>query len=151
MKRVSFGKRTRAERGATLVEFAVALPLFLLLVLAVFDFGHVVFQHSVLSQAHRVAGRSAAMKSEPGACLASAQTAYTDFIQGMLPRAVTASLSGRSTALAIPGGAFVNGYELEIQAPVACLFCNLLTGGAHSALDYNRRSFYPFDDQASGC
>ncbi len=143
-------RRYQVEEGATLVEFAVVLPLFLMLALAVFDFGNIIYQHAVISQGHRIAGRAAAMQSTQ--CLSHAQTAFNDYVTGMLPWGVSAQISGQAMPLRIPGnGPLVLGYQLDIQAPVTCLFCSFLTGSTGSSQNYNRSSFYPFDDQGSSC
>jgi hypothetical protein len=51
--------RRRPERGQGLVEFALVLPIFLLLLVAVFDLGHVVWANDTLSNAAREATRFA--------------------------------------------------------------------------------------------
>lgn len=47
------------ERGQALVEFALVLPLFMLLLLAVFDFGRVVWVNNMVQNAAREAARYA--------------------------------------------------------------------------------------------
>ena len=39
------------ERGATIVEFAIVAPVFLTLLLGIFDFGHAIYAQSVLQGA----------------------------------------------------------------------------------------------------
>jgi hypothetical protein len=62
----------RSARGQTLVEFALVLPIFLLILLGLFDVGRYVYMSSVLSQAARSGARVAAVeaywigKSDPG-------------------------------------------------------------------------------------
>ena len=46
------GRRPRS-RGQSLVEFALVIPIFLLLLFGLIDGGRLVYQHSVLSQAAR--------------------------------------------------------------------------------------------------
>lgn len=50
-------KRPQAQRGVAMVEFAIALPLLLLLLLAIGEFGRLLFQYNSLLQASRDAGR----------------------------------------------------------------------------------------------
>lgn len=52
-------KRRRHERGQALVEFALIIPLFLFLLIAIFDLGHVVWANNSLSTAAREAARFA--------------------------------------------------------------------------------------------
>lgn len=51
------------ERGQALIEFAVVLPVFMLLVFAVFDIGRAVYVNSVLSQAAREGARLGATEA----------------------------------------------------------------------------------------
>lgn len=51
--------RRRAERGQALVEFALVVPIFLLLLISIFDLGHVVWANDTLSNAAREAARFA--------------------------------------------------------------------------------------------
>jgi hypothetical protein len=51
------------SRGQSLVEFAIALPIFLLVVFGVFDAGRLVYANSVLSQAAREGARLAATEA----------------------------------------------------------------------------------------
>jgi Flp pilus assembly protein TadG len=46
-------RRTRNDRGTTIVEFALVLPIFLLLVLGIFDFGRYFFVDHTLQYATR--------------------------------------------------------------------------------------------------
>ena len=47
----------RAERGAVAVEFAVLLPVFLLLVFGIMDFGHAFYMKQMVSNASREGAR----------------------------------------------------------------------------------------------
>jgi Flp pilus assembly protein TadG len=60
MTRTSGPRRRRRDGGQTLVEFALALPLFALVLFGVFDVGRFVYANSVLSQAAREGARLAA-------------------------------------------------------------------------------------------
>lgn len=48
------------QKGVAMVEFAIALPLLLLLLLGIGEFGRMLFQYNVLLQASRDAARYAA-------------------------------------------------------------------------------------------
>ena len=56
--------RRRAERGQALIEFTVALPLLLVLVFGVMDFGHLVQQRMILTNVSREGG-SIASRQDP--------------------------------------------------------------------------------------
>jgi Flp pilus assembly protein TadG len=51
------------QRGVAMVEFAVALPLLLLLLLAIGEFGRMLYQYNSLQQASRDAGRFVASQA----------------------------------------------------------------------------------------
>lgn len=53
----------REERGATLPEFAMILPTFLLLLVGIFDIGQTIYVRSVLQGAVQQAGRNAGLES----------------------------------------------------------------------------------------
>jgi Flp pilus assembly protein TadG len=59
MERRAF-KLPQAQRGLAMVEFVIALPLLLLLLCAIGEFGRLLFQYNSLTQACRDAGRFAA-------------------------------------------------------------------------------------------
>ncbi|OWJ92396.1 pilus assembly protein TadG [Pseudomonas sp. A46] len=53
----------RGQRGVAMVEFAIALPLLLLMLLAIGEFGRMLYQYNSLLQASRDAGRYVAGKA----------------------------------------------------------------------------------------
>ena len=56
-------KRMGAEAGQDLVEYALVLPLFLLLSMSIFEFGILYFQYSTVSNAAREAARAGIVPS----------------------------------------------------------------------------------------
>jgi Flp pilus assembly protein TadG len=56
-------KSGRAQQGVAMVEFAVALPLLLLLLLGIAELGRMLYQYNSLLQASRDAGRFVAGKA----------------------------------------------------------------------------------------
>lgn len=84
------------REGATIVEFAIVMPMFLVLLLGIMDTGQTVYGKSVLSGAVRTAARSSSLETRstaqadaivldlvqkvlPGASLETWRTSYTDF------------------------------------------------------------------------
>jgi Flp pilus assembly protein TadG len=51
--------RHRDDRGQALVEFALILPIFILLLVGLFDFGRAIYAFNTINQAARVAARLA--------------------------------------------------------------------------------------------
>lgn len=68
----------RCERGAQLVEFALVLPLLLLVVLAIADFGFLFHRYEVLTNAAREGARIAVLPGYADADVQSRVTAYLD-------------------------------------------------------------------------
>jgi Flp pilus assembly protein TadG len=52
-------RRPDARRGQTLVEFALVLPVFILILVGIFDFGRAIFAYNTLLNASREAARQA--------------------------------------------------------------------------------------------
>lgn len=72
---------TRDERGAAMVEFAIVLPLLLMLVFGIIDFGRALYTLNNLTAAVREGGRYAAANvNDPttAAAIAAVQTKVTD-------------------------------------------------------------------------
>lgn len=69
-----------SENGATVVELAVVLPIFLLIFLGLIDFGRLAFHYVAAEKAVQLAARTAAVR--PAACAGLPQTngrgSYTD-------------------------------------------------------------------------
>jgi len=64
--------RSRRTRGQALVEFALVVPMFLLLIFGIIDVGRYVYANNSLNQAAREAARVGAVISRP-TCSASAR------------------------------------------------------------------------------
>ena len=61
-------------RGQSLVEFALVIPLFLLLLIAVFDLGRAVFAYNTLTNAAREGARMAIVNQDSATIIAEAKT-----------------------------------------------------------------------------
>jgi Flp pilus assembly protein TadG len=69
------GERSRGERGASVVEFALVVPLLLVLVLGIVEFGHAFQVQGSLSAAAREGARVMALQSNPAAARAAVRDA----------------------------------------------------------------------------
>lgn len=84
------------QEGATIVEFAIVVPLFLMLLLGIMDVGQMVYGKSVLTSAVHRAARSASLETRntneadasvldairpvlPGVTIKTSRTSYYDF------------------------------------------------------------------------
>ena len=75
--------RLRNERGATAVEFAMILPLLILLVLGIAEFGRAFQVQGTLSAAAREGVRLMALQNDPAAARAAVRNAATSLDPGV--------------------------------------------------------------------
>lgn len=64
---------TRRRRGQALVEFAVVIPVFLLLMVSIFDLGRAVFAYNTLTNAAREGARMAIVNQDLPTIIAEAK------------------------------------------------------------------------------
>jgi Flp pilus assembly protein TadG len=85
----------RSERGQSLTEFALALPVLALLLFAVIQFGIVFNNYVTLTDATRAGARKAAvarrLANPNGACVTAVRTAATDLSAGSLSASCTST------------------------------------------------------------
>ncbi len=86
------------QRGQTVVEFALLLPLFLFLILFLIEFGFVMYANITVNNTAREAARFAAVANEPGLCDAS------DSVVTIEDRAVAASANLLTCGVVLPNG-----------------------------------------------
>jgi len=77
--------RLRSERGAELIEFALVLPLLLLVLLGIIDFGFLFQRYEVLSNATREGARMAVLSGYTDADVRSRVCAF--LVSGGIPTA----------------------------------------------------------------
>ncbi len=80
------GKLFRQKKGATIVEFAIIAPTFLLLMLGSFDIGHTVYLQGVLKGAVLEAARDSTLESASND-LVAIDTLVTDRVKTVMPTA----------------------------------------------------------------
>ena len=89
-------RKNRRERGAAAVEFAVVLPVFLMLVMGAIDFGYYFFVSEIVTNAAREGARAGSVL-DPGALssdvIEKAETTAEKYIEigGLKPASVSAS------------------------------------------------------------
>ena len=81
--------RLRDERGASAVEFAFILPLLIVLVLGIAEFGHAFQVSGTLSAAAREGVRVMALQNDPVAARAAVRTAAPTLDPGLTDAQIT--------------------------------------------------------------
>lgn len=89
---------TRKTSGQTLVEFALLLPLFLLIVMALFELGRFVFYYAVLNNAVREGTRTAIVQSDCN--LRVGNNCGSNYVDGLTLTCATANSTANQTTCA---------------------------------------------------
>lgn len=116
------------EDGTTLVEFAVVLPIFLLLFFGLIDFGRLGFEYVMANKAMQMAARTAVTR--PPACPGVAQTNLRGaVVAGEVPPYFGSNCRSGATVCADPGtvtcaGSMGNATVAEIWPVIAVLLPN---------------------------
>jgi Flp pilus assembly protein TadG len=79
----AMSRRTRDEQGQTMVEFALAVPLLLLVLFAVLQFGVVYNDYVTLTDATRAGARKAAVSRHESSPAAAAEAAVRNSASGL--------------------------------------------------------------------
>ena len=82
-------RRLRDERGASAVEFALIVPLLVLLVVGIVEFGHAFQVQGQLSAAVREGVRTMALQNDPAAARAAVRGATSTFDPGITDAEIT--------------------------------------------------------------
>jgi len=73
-------RQARYERGQALVEFSLAIIVFLVLIMAVFDFGRAIMQYNGVAQAAREIARVTAVHEGPDFTTTAGRSAETNAV-----------------------------------------------------------------------
>jgi Flp pilus assembly protein TadG len=103
-------RRVRSERGAELIEFAMTLPLLLLLVLGIIEFGFLFQEYEVVTNASREGARIAALMPSAGYSTDDVKARVSDYL----------TASGLEIAQATPAPTVVAA-QLPIGATGKCM------------------------------
>ena len=122
-------KRLRDERGASAVEFAMIVPLLVVLVLGIAEFGHAFQVQGTLSAAAREGVRTMALQNDPVAARNAVRGAATTLDPGITDAQIT--ISPASCPVSASGSTQV---ELTIDYSMP-----FLTGFFGSGLDLTGR------------
>ncbi|MBC8014152.1 MAG: pilus assembly protein [Sporomusaceae bacterium] len=94
-------RHVKDNRGQTLVEFALILPVLLLLVVGMMDFGLILNQQMIMAEAAREGARSAALGGNNGTVTTVARTAAGAIDIAQLTVTITPDLRIRGEAVTV--------------------------------------------------
>jgi len=122
MKRIKlFGS---SERGTTLVEFAIALTVFLTAMFAVMEFGRAIWVHNALTDAARRGARYAVLNSSTDVDSVKNVVVYGDPAggsQAVVPNLTTANVNVSYSSIAVNKGTAtvsITGYQFQFVVPI---------------------------------
>jgi Flp pilus assembly protein TadG len=98
----------RRRRGAAAVEFAIVLPVFVILVFGMIEYGRMVMVQQVITNASREGARRAVLD---GATTSAVQTSVTTYL-------TNASISGGSTAVSPDPSAAASGDPITVTVSI---------------------------------
>lgn len=102
----------RSERGAAMIEFAIVLPLLLLFICGIVDFGRALWAVNLLTSAARQGGRWAAAQDQPS-------TAEIDsVVLAAIPSTVPISSSLSASNVTVSPGTITNGVTTSITVTI---------------------------------
>lgn len=96
-------KRLRCQAGSNLVEFALLLPLLLLLVFGIIDFGFALYDKAIITNAAREAARFGIVYADPRPNQTAIENVARDYLSGRLVNFNTATLNVTATPSADSG------------------------------------------------
>lgn len=110
------GDRSKRARGVAAVEFALVVPLLLVLVLGTIDWGWYFFVRAVVVNASREGARTGSLYAS-AAAVAPAEAAARAYLSGSLD----ASRATELTATVIPGAGATDSVRVRITYPVGSI------------------------------
>jgi Flp pilus assembly protein TadG len=111
MSAMSVRRLPRGERGAVLVEFALALPVLLVLIAGTADLGFALHKYQAVTNAAREGARMAVL---PGYSAADVQGRVTDYLTASGVRDPSTA-TVRLTSLTPPSGAAFTTMSVEVR------------------------------------
>jgi hypothetical protein len=124
--------RLISERGAELIEFALILPMLLLIMLGIIDFGFMFQRYEVLTNAAREGARIAVL---PGYTTADVQARVCAYVEtgglpltGACPDPGNPDISVADVPIAMPAGPALEGKSVTVTFTHSYLFVGPIAG-----------------------
>jgi Flp pilus assembly protein TadG len=127
MAEVTGRRFLRNEKGAQLVEFALVLPLLLLVILGIAEFGFMFQRYEVLTNAAREGARIAVLPGYATQDVEARVSAYLD--AGRVPTTDGNPVVTVTTeALVVPGGTTITMRRVTVTYTYTYMFLNAIAG-----------------------
>jgi Flp pilus assembly protein TadG len=118
--------RLRNEKGAQLVEFALVLPLLLLVILGIAEFGFMFQRYEVITNAAREGARIAVL---PGYTTADVRQRVNDYLDaGRVPTAGRTPAAVTDVSVVLPGGTTVPTRKVTVTYTYTYMFLKGIAG-----------------------
>jgi Flp pilus assembly protein TadG len=101
------------ERGASAVEFAILLPVLLLVLFGTIEFGMVMYSREVLTNASREGARAGIVQQTPKPTVGQIQGVVTNYLTGTGVNMANVTFPGGGVTGA--GGVFPNNLTVTVQ------------------------------------
>jgi hypothetical protein len=138
----TLGRQVTSERGAELIEFALILPLLLLIMLGIVDFGFMFQRYEVLTNAAREGARVAVL---PGYTTADVQARVCAYVKtggvpltGACPNPGNPVISVTNVPIPVAGGPALGGKSVSVRFTHTYMFVVRLPG---CSVDRSPRAF----------
>lgn len=105
-------RRIKEEQGQTMVEFALVLPLLLMIVFAIFQFGVLYNNYVTLTDATRVGARKAAVSRQSATPKADAEAALRKSAKGI----DSPCAGGAGLCVSVAASTWEHGQDAVVQA-----------------------------------
>jgi Flp pilus assembly protein TadG len=123
--------RKNKEAGSTLVEFAIASTVFLIVMFAVLEFGRALWVHNALADAARRGARYAVVHTEGDAAAVKNVVVYGDSAGGSKPlvdNLTTANVNVTYSGFGLSGGTAtvtITNYKFQFIVPIVSTSINM--------------------------
>jgi Flp pilus assembly protein TadG len=119
--------RLQREDGVVAVEFAIVLPVLLLILFGIIEFGFVLFEKQVITNASREGARAGIVQAAPKPSETKIKDVVKAYLKGAGLAEASATINVTGQELAHP-----NDLTVTVQYPYTFLVLSRLTGGSPS-------------------
>ena len=89
-------KKMKGQRGASAIEFAIILPVLLVILMGTMEFGYVMFAKAVITNASREGARRGIVYGDPRPGDAAIVQAVNDYCSNLIPSATVTTQVARA-------------------------------------------------------